>query len=107
MPGSGVFATSPSENAKTLNEQVKTYSFTFAQWVASTDNIAPLVELIGHDDGWERSLPDYPFIFRVSFPQVFSSGSPAAIRIGSCVSRILQDIADTCRSPGATPRRPR
>jgi methyl-accepting chemotaxis protein len=34
-----------------LNAQVKTYSFTFAQWVASTDNIAPLVELIGHDTG--------------------------------------------------------
>jgi methyl-accepting chemotaxis protein len=34
---------------KKLNDQVKTYSYTFAQWVASTDNIAPLLGLIGHD----------------------------------------------------------
>ncbi len=32
-----------------LNEEVKTYSYAFAQWVASTDNIEPLVGLIGHD----------------------------------------------------------
>ena len=32
-----------------LNGQVQTYRYNFAQWVASTDNIAPLVSLIAHD----------------------------------------------------------
>ncbi|HUD85626.1 MAG TPA: methyl-accepting chemotaxis protein [Xanthobacteraceae bacterium] len=39
-----------------LNAQVQTYSYTFAQWVASTDNIAPLVALIAHDT--ESVLPE-------------------------------------------------
>jgi methyl-accepting chemotaxis protein len=39
-----------------LNAQVQTYSYTFAQWVASTDNIAPLVALIAHDT--ETVLPE-------------------------------------------------
>ena len=38
------------------HDQVKTYSFAFAQWVASTDNIQPLVTLIGHDT--ETVLPE-------------------------------------------------
>ena len=38
----------PSMKQK-LNDEVKTYSFAFAQWAASTDNIEPLVGLIGHD----------------------------------------------------------
>jgi methyl-accepting chemotaxis protein len=41
---------------KKLNEEVQTYSYAFAQWVASTDNIAPLVELIAHDT--ESVLPE-------------------------------------------------
>jgi methyl-accepting chemotaxis protein len=41
---------------KKLNAQVQTYSYTFAQWVASTDNIAPLVDLIAHDT--ESVLPE-------------------------------------------------
>jgi methyl-accepting chemotaxis protein len=41
---------------KELNEQVRNYSFAFAQWVASTDNIEPLVGLIGHDT--ETVLPE-------------------------------------------------
>jgi methyl-accepting chemotaxis protein len=41
---------------KKLNDQVKTYSYAFAQWVASTDNIEPLVMLIGHDT--ETVLPE-------------------------------------------------
>ena len=45
----------PSMKQK-LNDAVKTYSFAFAQWVASTDNIEPLVGLIGHDT--ETVLPE-------------------------------------------------
>jgi methyl-accepting chemotaxis protein len=39
-----------------LNREVQTYNFTFAQWVASTDNIQPLVSLISHDT--ESVLPE-------------------------------------------------
>jgi methyl-accepting chemotaxis protein len=45
----------PSMKLK-LNEEVKTYNYAFAQWVASTDNIEPLVGLIGHDT--ETVLPE-------------------------------------------------
>jgi methyl-accepting chemotaxis protein len=45
----------PSMKEK-LNQEVQHYSYTFAQWVASTDNIAPLVALISHDT--ESVLPD-------------------------------------------------
>jgi hypothetical protein len=45
----------PSMKQK-LNEEVKTYSFAFAQWVGSTDNIEPLMTLIGHDT--ETVLPE-------------------------------------------------
>ncbi len=38
-----------------LKAQVQTYSFTFAQWVASTQNIQPLLSLIDHDT--ESVLP--------------------------------------------------
>jgi methyl-accepting chemotaxis protein len=38
----------PSMKEK-LNGQVQNYRYNFAQWVASTDNIAPLVSLISHD----------------------------------------------------------
>ena len=38
----------PSMKQK-LNEQVQSYRYNFAQWVASTDNIEPLVSLISHD----------------------------------------------------------
>jgi methyl-accepting chemotaxis protein len=41
---------------KDLNDQVRNYSFAFAQWVASTDNIEPLVGLIAHDT--ETVLPE-------------------------------------------------
>src|SRR5580692_9911390 len=41
---------------KELNDQVRTYSFAFAQWVASTDNIEPLVGLNGDDT--ESVLPE-------------------------------------------------
>ena len=35
---------------------MQTYSYTFAQWVASTDNIEPLLTLIDHDT--ESVLPE-------------------------------------------------
>ena len=38
----------PSMKQK-LNEEVQTYSYAFAQWIASTDKIEPLMTLIGHD----------------------------------------------------------
>jgi methyl-accepting chemotaxis protein len=39
-----------------LNREVQTYGYTFAQWVASTDNIQPLLSLISHDT--ESVLPE-------------------------------------------------
>ena len=39
-----------------LNQEVQHYSYVFAQWVASTDNVAPLVSLISHDT--ESVLPE-------------------------------------------------
>jgi methyl-accepting chemotaxis protein len=39
-----------------LNRQVQHYSYAFAQWVASADNIQPLVALIDHDT--ETVLPE-------------------------------------------------
>jgi methyl-accepting chemotaxis protein len=45
----------PSMKQK-LNDEVRVYSFAFAQWVASTDNIEPLMGLIGHDT--ETVLPE-------------------------------------------------
>jgi methyl-accepting chemotaxis protein len=38
----------PSMKQK-LNQEVQAYSYSFAQWVASTDNIEPLLALIGRD----------------------------------------------------------
>jgi len=46
---------SPSMTEK-LNQQVQAYNYTFARWVASTDNIAPLASLIGNDT--ETVLPE-------------------------------------------------
>jgi len=37
------------EMKQKLNSQVRNYSYAFAQWVASTENIAPLLSLIDHD----------------------------------------------------------
>ena len=39
-----------------LDKQIQTYSSTFAQWVASTEDITPLVSLINHDT--ESVLPE-------------------------------------------------
>jgi methyl-accepting chemotaxis protein len=45
----------PSMKEK-LTQEVQNYSYAFAQWVACTDNIAPLVSLISHDT--ENVLPE-------------------------------------------------
>ena len=45
----------PSMKEK-LNQEVQHYSYAFAQWVASTDNVAPLLSLISHDT--ESVLPE-------------------------------------------------
>ena len=39
-----------------LNRQVRTYSYNFAQWLATTENIAPLLSMISHDT--ESVLPE-------------------------------------------------
>lgn len=41
---------------KKLNQQVQHYSYAFAQWVASAENIQPLLSLIDHDT--ENVLPE-------------------------------------------------
>ncbi len=46
----------PPAMKEKLNHAVQTYSYTFAQWVASTDDIEPLLSLIGHDT--ESVLPE-------------------------------------------------
>jgi methyl-accepting chemotaxis protein len=46
----------PPAAKQKLNKAVQTYSYTFAQWVANTDNIEPLLSLINHDT--ESVLPE-------------------------------------------------
>ena len=46
----------PPTAKQKLNKAVQTYSYTFAQWVANTDNIEPLLTLISHDT--ESVLPE-------------------------------------------------
>ncbi|MFZ2067635.1 MAG: methyl-accepting chemotaxis protein [Xanthobacteraceae bacterium] len=46
----------PPAAKQKLNKAVQTYSYTFAQWVANTDNIEPLLTLISHDT--ESVLPE-------------------------------------------------
>jgi methyl-accepting chemotaxis protein len=46
----------PPAAKQKLNKAVQNYSYTFAQWVANTDNIEPLLSLISHDT--ESVLPE-------------------------------------------------
>jgi len=46
----------PPAAKQKLNKAVQAYSYTFAQWVANTDNIEPLLTLIDHDT--ESVLPE-------------------------------------------------
>ncbi len=65
----------PSMKQK-LNEEVKTYSYAFAQWVASTDNIEPLVGLIGHDT--ETVLPEADKIIAAARDSASDAGTALA-----------------------------
>ena len=65
----------PSMKQK-LNEEVKTYSYAFAQWVASTDNIEPLVTLIGHDT--ETVLPEADKIIAAARDSASDAGTALA-----------------------------
>jgi methyl-accepting chemotaxis protein len=105
----------PSMKQK-LNEEVKTYSFAFAQWVASTDNIEPLMTLIGHDT--ETVLPEADKIIAAARDSASDAGMALAAsrarirsfilwiglavvliglsfswRIGRSITRPLEDLA--------------
>jgi methyl-accepting chemotaxis protein len=60
-----------------LSKQVQTYSYTFAQWVASTDNIAPLVSLIAHDT--ESVLPEADKIIAAARGNASDAGAALAL----------------------------
>ena len=75
----------PSMKQK-LNEQVQTYSYAFAQWVASTDNIEPLLALIGHDT--ESVLPEADKIIA----SAQDSASEAATALAASRARIRSFI---------------
>jgi methyl-accepting chemotaxis protein len=75
----------PSMKQK-LNEEVKTYSFAFAQWVASTDNIEPLMTLIGHDT--ETVLPEADKIIAAAR----DSASDAGMALAASRARIRSFI---------------
>ncbi len=105
----------PSMKQK-LNDEVKTYSYAFAQWVASTDNIEPLVSLIGHDT--ETVLPEADKIIVAARDSASEAGTALAAsrarirsfilwvglsvvligisfswRIGRSITRPLEDLA--------------
>jgi methyl-accepting chemotaxis protein len=61
------------EMKQKLDSQVQNYSYSFAQWVASTDNIEPLLSLISHDT--ESVLPEAD---RISAAARDSAGDAAA-----------------------------
>jgi len=56
-----------------LNREVQTYSSAFAQWVASTDNIQPLLSLIDHDT--ESVLPEADKIIATARASARDAGS--------------------------------
>jgi methyl-accepting chemotaxis protein len=55
-----------------LNREVQTYNRTFTQWVASTDNIQPLVSLISHDT--ESVLPEADKIIATARASALEAG---------------------------------
>jgi len=64
----------PSMKQK-LNRQVQAYNYTFAQWVASTDNVEPLLSLIAHDT--DSLLPEADKI--IASAQDSASAAAAAL----------------------------
>jgi methyl-accepting chemotaxis protein len=69
-----------------LDKQVQTYSYTFAQWVASTDNIAPLLTFIDHDT--ESVLPEADKIIAAAQ----ASSADAATALAASRTRIRNFI---------------
>ena len=65
------------EMKEKLNGQVQTYRYNFAQWVASTDNIAPLVALIAHDTA--SVLPAADRIIETAQFSASSAGTALAV----------------------------
>jgi methyl-accepting chemotaxis protein len=65
----------PSMKEK-LDKEVQAYSYSFAQWVASTDNIAPLLSLISHDT--ESVLPEADRIIETAEANASSAGTALA-----------------------------
>ncbi len=68
----------PSMREK-LNQQVQTYNYTFAQRVASTDNIQPLLSLISHDT--QSLIPEAENIRNVA--RISSSTAASALELGA------------------------
>ncbi len=64
------------EMEEKLDKQVQNYSYTFAQWVASTDNMAPLLALIGHDT--ESVLPEADKIIAAARTSADDAGAALA-----------------------------
>jgi methyl-accepting chemotaxis protein len=60
-----------------LDKEIQTYSYTFAQWVASTDNIAPLLSLISHDT--ESVLPEADKIIAAARGNADAAGDGLAL----------------------------
>jgi methyl-accepting chemotaxis protein len=65
----------PSMKEK-LDHEVQTYSYSFAQWVASTDNIEPLLGLIGRDTA--SVLPEADRIIETAEFNASSAGTALA-----------------------------
>ena len=65
----------PSMKEK-LNQQVQAYSYSFAQWVASTDNIEPLLALIARDT--TSVLPEADRIIETAEFSASSAGTALA-----------------------------
>jgi methyl-accepting chemotaxis protein len=68
-----------------LNQQVQSYSQTFAQWVASTDNIKPLLDLISHDT--ESVLPEADKI--IATAQMSASTAAGALEMSRARTRCI------------------
>ena len=71
------------EMKQKLDREVQTYSYTFAQWVASTENIQPLLALIGHDT--ESVLPEADKISATA--QVSATDAETALAVSRARTR--------------------
>jgi methyl-accepting chemotaxis protein len=60
-----------------LNTQVQHYRYAFAQWVASTDNVAPLLSLISHDT--DSVLPEADRIIAAASADADNAAAALAI----------------------------